>query len=108
MLLHWKLKPDRSYKVLLRLLQKGQLLDENLYDDPFHPLARPKGYPWRFDPVLGMRCYGGRYAQSPFRALNTWYGKIASWLLPVYKWVEETLVHESNPRLDALLRKLFG
>jgi beta-mannosidase len=108
MLLYWKLKPDRSYKVLLRLLQKRQLLDENLYNDPFHPLARPKGYPQRFDPVLGMRCYGGRYAQSPFRVLNTWYGKIASWLLPVYKWVEQMLVHESNPRLDALLRKLFG
>jgi len=107
-LLTWRLELEQRYTVSLRLLQQRQVLDENRYDDPFHPLPRPKGYPWLFDPKIGMRCYGGRHAKSSLRVLNTWYGRLATWLFPVYQWAEQMLTHKPSPRLDALLKALFG
>ena len=108
-LLTWKVDPQKSYQVSLRLSRNGRMLDENRYEDPFHFLPRPKGYPWLVDPVLGVKCYGGRRARSSLRVLNTWYGRLATWLFPVYAWAERQLKENaSNPRLDALLRWLFG
>jgi hypothetical protein len=108
-ILTWKVDPERSYRVSLRLSRKGQVLDENCYEDPFHFLPRPKGYPWLVDPVLGVKCYGGRRARSSLRVLNTWYGRLATLLFPVYAWAEQQLVDNTpNEKRDAVLRWLFG
>jgi beta-mannosidase len=108
-LLTWKVDPNRSYHVSLRLSRKGQVLDENRYQDPFRFLPRPRGYPWLVDPVLGVKCYGGRRARSSLRVLNTWYGRLAALFFPVYAWAERKLKENAaNSRLDAMLRWLFG
>jgi beta-mannosidase len=107
-MLTWNVAPDERYTVLLRLSHQGSVLDENRYDDPFHPPPRPKGFPWLFDPQIGMRCYGGPHARSSLRVLNTWYGRLATWLFPVYQWAEEMLAREPGSRSSALLKKLFG
>ncbi len=107
--LDWKLDPARKYQVVLRLTHQGRLLDQNVYDDPFHMSPRPPHFPWGFDPVLGMRCFGGPRSVSSLKVLNTWYGRLARWLFPVYRWAEEMLLeHRVNLRLDALLRRLLG
>ena len=108
MLLRWQVREDRVYSVVLRLLHKGQVIDENRYDDPFHPLPRPRNYPWSYDPKLGMRCYGGPHAQSSLRVLNTWYGRLARAILPVHDWAERWLAEGLDPRLAAWLKRLFG
>ena len=107
-LLAWTPAPDRPCKVVLRLLQNDRVVDENRYDDPFRPLPRPAGYPWHMDPAIGMRCFGGPHAQSSLRVFNTWYGRLAAWLFPVYRWAEGMFKKKPDPRLDALLRTLFG
>ncbi|MBN1580272.1 MAG: hypothetical protein JXA89_06185 [Anaerolineae bacterium] len=107
--LSWRLDLDRQYKVVLRLRHKGQILDENTYDDPFHFLPRPEHFPWHFDPVLGMRCFGGPHAVSSLNVLNRWTGRLARLIFPVYDWGEQMLLeNKSNPRMDALLRRVFG
>jgi beta-mannosidase len=106
-LLTWNIDRTKSYQVWLCLTQKGQKLAENHYDDLFNFPPRPANYPWHFDPVLGMRCYGGPHAQSSLRILNTWYGRLATWLFPVYEWAERRLAGEFSPQLDAWLKKLF-
>jgi hypothetical protein len=84
------------------------VVDENVYEDPFHPLPRPQHYPWHFDRQLGMRCFGGPHAQSSLKVLNTWYGRLARWVFPVHEWAEERLAGKSRPRLEAWLQRLFG
>ena len=107
--LSWRLDADCRYKVILRLRHEGQILDENIYDDPFHLVPRPEHFPWDFDPILGMRCFGGPHAVSSLRVLNTWYGRLVRLLFPIYDWGEQMLLeHKSNPMMDGLLRKLFG
>jgi beta-mannosidase len=107
-LLHWQPVPGARYDVTLRLLHRGDLVDENHYADPFHHLPRPDGYPWHFDPQIGMRCYGGPHAQSSLKVLNTWYGRLARWVFPVYEWAEAMLGGKRTPRLNAWLRRFFG
>jgi beta-mannosidase len=107
-LLAWKVDPARRYTILMRLLQNGQVLDENRYDDPFHMPPRPKNYPWHFDPLLGMRCYGGPRAKSSLRVLNTWYGRLVRLLFPVYDWAENVLAESKVPsRFSGLLKWLY-
>ena len=107
-LLDWKLSPQQRYTILLRLTHRGQVIDENVYDDPFHFAPRPPDFPWGFDPLLGMRCFGGPHSVSSLKVLNTWYGRLARLLFPIYEWGESMLQeHKSNPRLDAWLRKLL-
>jgi beta-mannosidase len=107
-LLTWNVDLARSYQVWLYLTQKGQILDENRYDHLFHFSPRPANYPWHFDSTLGMRCYGGSHAQSSLRVLNTWYGKLATWLFPVYEWAERRLAGQKSSKWDAWLKQLFG
>jgi beta-mannosidase len=106
-LLSWRVQ-DEPYDVRLRLVHRGRVLDENHYRNPFRPLPRPQDYPWRFDPVIGIRCYGGRHAKSSLRVLNTWYGRLATLLFPIYEWAEGMLDGAPHPRLYALLKRLFG
>ena len=107
-LLTWRLSPGRRFQITLRLLRGDDVLDENCYQDLFHPLPRPAGYPWHFDTRLGMRCFGGPYAGSSLRVFNTWYGRIAALFFPVYRWAEGMLENRPNPRLSAFLRRVFG
>ena len=86
-----------------------QEVDENRYNDPFHILPRPRSFPWHFDTVLGMRCYGGPHAKSSLRVLNTWYGTLARWLFPIYDWAQDILAGKEMPsRLGATLKRLYG
>jgi len=107
-LLQWRPEPEKRYRVVLRLLHQGALVDENVYEDPFHPLPRPQNYPWHFDPLLGMRCFGGRHARSSLKVLNTWYGRIARWIFPVHEWAEGMLRGKAQPPMAAWLKRLFG
>jgi beta-mannosidase len=108
-LLAWKIDPERTYTVMIRLLRNDQLLDENRYEDPFHMPPRPKNYPWHFDPVLGMRCYGGPHARSSLRVLNTWYGRLARLIFPIHDWAENMLAEpKMSSRLGALLKRIYG
>ena len=109
-LLHWQpdTASDRRYHLVLRLRHRGAVVDENHYADPFHALPRPAYYPWHFDRRLGMRCYGGPHAQSSLKVLNTWYGRLARWVLPIYEWVEGMLGGKQNPALNAWLKRFFG
>jgi hypothetical protein len=84
------------------------VVDENHYADHFGPLPRPAYYPWHFDPRLGMRCYGGPHAQSSLKVLNTWYGRLARWVFPVYEWAEAMLGGEQTPALNAWFKRFFG
>jgi hypothetical protein len=36
---------------------KGNVICENHYLRPFQPLCRPHGYPWKFDPYLGIKVF---------------------------------------------------
>jgi beta-mannosidase len=108
MLLGWRVREERAYSVVLRLVHDGRTVDENRYDDPFHPLPRPRAYPWSFDPQFGMRCYGGPHAQSSLRVFNTWYGRLARAIFPVHDWAERWLAQGPDPRLSAWLKRLFG
>jgi hypothetical protein len=109
-LLHWR--PDvaleQCYHLVLRLRHRGALIDENHYGNPCYALPRPAHYPWDFDRRLGMRCYGGPHAQSSLKVLNTWYGRLARWVLPIYEWAEGMLGGKQNPALNAWLRRFFG
>jgi beta-mannosidase len=107
-LLHWRPDPDKRYRVSLRLLHRGAVIDENRYEDPFHPPPRPDNYPWHFDQRLGMRCYGGRHAASSLKVLNTWYGRLARWFFPVHDWAEAMLAQKPSPRRMAWLKRFFG
>ncbi len=107
-LLRWAIDPGERYVVYLRLSQGDEVLSENLYEDPFHIQPRPEHYPWDFDPLLGMRCYGGPHAQSSLRVLNTWYGRLARAMLPVYDWAESMLKgREAPPLLGQLLKRFY-
>ena len=107
-LLTWAVDPAEEYVVYLRLSHRGEVVSENLYKDPFHIQPRPAHYPWDLDPVLGMRCYGGPHAQSSLRVLNTWYGRLAHAILPVYDWAESVLREQRVPsRLGRLLERLY-
>ncbi|MFN2156072.1 MAG: hypothetical protein ACK2UX_12620, partial [Anaerolineae bacterium] len=107
-LLRWAIDPGERYVVYLRLSQGDKVLSENVYEDPFHIQPRPEHYPWDFDPLLGMRCYGGPHAQSSLRVLNTWYGRLARAVLPVYDWAESILKgRETPPFLGQLLKRFY-
>lgn len=108
-ILTWNVEKGHPYVIVLKLSRRGELLDENRYEDPFHMPARPSHYPWDYDPVLGMRCYGGPHAQSSLRVLNTWYGRAARLLFPVYEWLEALLAGHEMPSWTAgLLKWLYG
>jgi hypothetical protein len=107
--LRWSADPAEPCVVHLRLLHRGKVLSENRYENPFHIQARPAHYPWDFDPLLGMRCYGGPHAQSSLQVLNTWYGRLARAIFPVYDWAESMLREDRVPsRLRGLLKRLYG
>lgn len=106
--LRWATVPESRPSVRLRLIHQGQVLDENLYPDFLAVLPRPAGYPWRLDPLLGMRCYGGPFAVSSLRLFNTWYGRLAQVLFPVYDWAEAMLAGGNAPSgLARLLDRLY-
>jgi hypothetical protein len=108
-LLRWTVDPSEEYVVYLRLRHQGEVMSENVYEDPFHVQARPTHYPWDFDPLLAMRCYGGPHAQSSLRVLNTWYGRLARAILPVYDWAESMLKDHRVPSgIGKLLKRLYS
>lgn len=54
----WPVKPGECARIELVLnTADGTALVSNAYNDPFRPLQRPRGYPWRFDPVLGCKVF---------------------------------------------------
>lgn len=61
----WKISPAWCACVELALYDAdGGLLAENVYHHPFRPSPRPRGYPWKYDPYLGCKTFGGADALS--------------------------------------------
>jgi hypothetical protein len=55
---NWAVDPADVESVELRLIgPQGLILAENTYQRPFDLPARPAGYPWKFDPVLGCKVF---------------------------------------------------
>ncbi len=78
--------------VALRLFaESGEILAESEYDDPFHLPQRPKGYPWNFDPELGMKVFDKEDAESivPFVNDSPFLKSVAP--LAIYPFVELSL-----------------
>jgi hypothetical protein len=42
----------------------GDILASNHYDFPLRPMVRPQGYPWKFDPYLGVKVFNRPDAPS--------------------------------------------
>jgi hypothetical protein len=42
----------------------GLALTSNIYDHPFEPRIRPRGYPWKYDPYLGVKVFDHPTAPS--------------------------------------------
>ncbi len=87
----WSL-PGASYgNIELSLhTSDGVLLDSTMVHNPFNPMRRPRGYPWKFDPVLGVKVFNHPQAASladqSKNRLITWVPlgtreKIAEWAL---------------------------
>jgi beta-mannosidase len=54
----WNVVPKECARVELKLTDaSGTTLSENVYQHPFQPTRRPKGYPWKFDPYLGTKVF---------------------------------------------------
>ena len=61
----WSIDPADCARITLSLYAAtGEILSENGYDHPFAPLMRPRGYPWKFDPVLGTKVFDREGAPS--------------------------------------------
>ncbi|MBZ0300763.1 MAG: hypothetical protein K8J31_13520, partial [Anaerolineae bacterium] len=55
---HWSLTAAQCARIDLELCSgTGETLASNTYDRPFQPYLRPRGYPWKFDPDLGMKVF---------------------------------------------------
>ncbi|MAS38333.1 MAG: hypothetical protein CL610_30330 [Anaerolineaceae bacterium] len=60
----WDLPATDCARVVLTLQDHtGHVLAANTYDRPFQPLQRPAGYPWKFDPYLGVKVFD--YPDAP-------------------------------------------
>ncbi|HLU10398.1 MAG TPA: glycoside hydrolase family 2 TIM barrel-domain containing protein [Oceanobacillus sp.] len=56
--IRWQVAPADCARITLRIFSSaGNLLSENEYVEPFRPLRRPRGYPWKFDPYLGTKVF---------------------------------------------------
>ena len=54
----WLVSPTVCARIVLTVYAKtGAVLSQNEYLHPFQPLARPQGYPWKFDPYLGTKVF---------------------------------------------------
>jgi hypothetical protein len=83
--------PSQCARITLEIASaNGEILSANAYDRPFQPAPRPRGYPWKFDQVLGTKVFDRADAPSladhninrvfklvPLRARET----IAEWAL---------------------------
>ncbi|MCA9885762.1 MAG: hypothetical protein KC708_22445 [Anaerolineae bacterium] len=120
--IHWNVAANASQEVLpvkwpihasqcaglelLLLDADGNTLAENHYDRPFEGHTRPKGYPWKFDFVLGTKVYDKPDAPSlasesknkilrfvPLRVQE----RLAEWVLRLHL----------SPRVASLAARLF-
>ncbi len=58
MTIPWPVSPAACARVDLALHDSdGTILSRNTYQAPFQPLRRPRGYPWKYDPVLGTKVF---------------------------------------------------
>lgn len=56
--IRWSISAGDCAHINLRVVtDSGETLSENVYDHPFMPLLRPRGYPWKFDPFLGTKVF---------------------------------------------------
>jgi beta-mannosidase len=61
--IHWL--PEQCAHVDLALQNmSGDILASNHYDFPLSPMTRPPGYPWKFDPYLGVKVFNRPDAPS--------------------------------------------
>ncbi len=104
----WKLNRDGHYRVELRLVgADGLVVSENVYNDPFHPPQRPKGYPFNYDPYLGTKIFDRPDAQSMVQLANN---PLLRPLAPVfiYPVVEWSLRFKWSPALIRIANTILG
>jgi beta-mannosidase len=65
MILTWSFPREAYADIQLTLRQQdGTIVAFNRYRHPFQPIPRPRGYPWKFDPVLGVKVFNRADAAS--------------------------------------------
>ncbi len=87
----WPVAPPACERVELEIRDgDGQTLATNRYSRPFRPLSRPRGYPWKFDPKLGMKVFdkpgapslANQSGNAIFRQLPlAWRHELTEWAL---------------------------
>ncbi len=61
----WSFPSHQAARVEVSLISHdGHLLTRNTYQHPFRPTPRPRGYPWKFDPYLGIKVFNRPDAPS--------------------------------------------
>jgi beta-mannosidase len=54
----WAVTPADCARIELTLRESGgAVLVSNTYRHPFQPTLRPRGYPWKFDPILACKVF---------------------------------------------------
>jgi beta-mannosidase len=104
--LSWAFPREAYSLVELTLSQPdGTVLAHNAYQHPFQPTPRPRGYPWKFDPFLGVKVFDR--PNAPSLAAQTGNGIIQ--VVPLVlreKIAEWALRQQLPPRLLSVLARL--
>jgi beta-mannosidase len=93
---NWGLIPAECARVELTLRDAdGTILTRNTYSNPFQPLVRPQGYPWKFDPYLGFKVFNRPDAPS---LADQSANRIVRWVpLTVREHMAEWILRQSLP-----------
>jgi beta-mannosidase len=104
----WQVPPADCARVELSLrAADGTLLASNSYRHPFQPTRRPRGYPWKFDPVLSFKVFDRPGAPSLADMGSNWLVKrvpltvrerVAEWALRqrLPTWLVSALAHVTD------------
>ena len=73
----WAVDPADCARVELSLRDgDSTLLASTTYQHPFQPTPRPRGYPWKFDPVLSFKVFDRPDAPSMLDLSSNWMLKL--------------------------------
>jgi beta-mannosidase len=94
---NWPLAPPACARIDLDLYDANRnVVSSNSYRWPFQPPPRPRGYPWKFDPFLGVKVFARPDAPSlADQHTNPLFGRIP---LAVRERVAEWILRQQLPR----------